>query len=185
MSASIALVHVKYNISKTECDSNGKPTFDEFRPVRSHTFKIFPLDLPPPPVPPPAIKSPTVQSKAQLEVRPVMVPKIASIEARTDRSSDRKGGSYKAREALDGRQVPDLRTNPGDPREAQEQQNEGKGRGNKAAKRDLPPAKTHLVQGTGFPNSRQTQNSISFRDTCRLSVAILKRSMIKTFLTVG
>lgn len=49
---------------------------------------------------------------------------------------------------LDGRQVADMRPNPGDPREAQEQQNDGKGRGNKAAKRDLPPAKTHLIQGT-------------------------------------
>lgn len=111
-------------------------------------FKYFFLDLPPPPVPPPAIKSPTVQSKAQLEVRPVMVPKLPSIEARTDRSSDRKGGSYKGREVLDGRQVADMRTNPGETREAQEQQNDGKGRGNKATKRDLPPAKTHLIQGT-------------------------------------
>lgn len=128
------------------------------------TFKLFFLDLPPPPVPPPAIKSPTVQSKAQLEVRPVMVPKLASMEARTDRSSDRKGGSYKGREALDGRQVTDLRTNAGDPREAQEQPNDGKGRGAKAAKRDLPPAKTHLIQGTDFPNSRQTQHSISSQD---------------------
>ncbi|XP_012497564.1 PREDICTED: roundabout homolog 1 [Propithecus coquereli] len=107
-------------------------------------------DLPPPPVPPPAIKSPTVQSKAQLEVRPVMVPKLPSVEARTDRSSDRKGGSYKGREVLDGRQVAEMRTNLGDPREAQEQQNDGKGRGNKAAKRDLPPAKTHLIQGTNL-----------------------------------
>lgn len=128
-------------------------------------FKLFFLDLPPPPVPPPAIKSPTVQSKAQLEVRPVMVPKLASIEARTDRSSDRKGGSYKGREVLDGRQITDLRTNPSDPREAQEQANDGKGRGTKAAKRDLPPAKAHLVQGTGFPNSGQTQNSVSSQET--------------------
>lgn len=111
-------------------------------------FKHFILDLPPPPVPPPAIKSPTVQSKAQLEVRPVMVPKLPCIEARTDRSSDRKGGNYKGREVLDGRPVAEMRTNPGEPREAQEQQNDGKGRGNKAAKRDLPPAKTHLIQGT-------------------------------------
>lgn len=121
------------------------------------TFKIFSLDLPPPPVPPPAIKSPTVQSKAQLEVRPVMVPKLPPIEAKTDRSSDRKGGGYKGREALDARQVTDLRANPSDPREAQEQQNDGKGRGNKAAKRDLPPAKTHLVQGTDSPNGRQAE----------------------------
>lgn len=113
-------------------------------------------DLPPPPVPPPAIKSPTVQSKAQLEARPIMGPKLASIEARTDRSSDRKGGSYKGREALDGRQVADLRTNPGDPREAQEQPNEGKGRGTKTAKRDLPPAKTHLIQEDILPYCRPT-----------------------------
>ena len=99
-------------------------------------------------MPPPAIKSPTAQSKAQLEVRPVMVPKLPSIEARTDRSSDRKGGNYKGREVLDGRQVADMRPNPGDAREAQEQPNDGKGRGNKAAKRDLPPAKAHLIQGT-------------------------------------
>ena len=78
----------------------------------------------------------------------MMVPKLPSIEARADRSSDRKGGNYKGREVLDGRQVADMRPNPGDPREAQEQANDGKGRGNKAAKRDLPPAKTHLIQGT-------------------------------------
>lgn len=113
-------------------------------------------DLPPPPVPPPAIKSPTVPSKAQLEVRPVMVPKLPCIEARTDRSSDRKGGNYKGREVLDGRQVADMRTNPGEPREAQEQQNDGKGRGNKAAKRDLPPAKTHLIQEDILPYCRPT-----------------------------
>lgn len=135
-------------------------------------FKIFLLDLPPPPVPPPAIKSPTVQSKAQLEARPIMGPKLASIEARTDRSSDRKGGSYKGREALDGRQVADLRTNPGDPREAQEQPNEGKGRGTKTAKRDLPPAKTHLIQGTDFPNLRQTEFCKLPGYMRRLSVAI-------------
>lgn len=119
-------------------------------------LNFFYLDLPPPPVPPPAIKSPTVQSKAQLEVRPVMAPKLPSIEARTDRSSDRKVGSYKGREVLDGRQVADMRTNPGDTREAQEQQNDGKGRGNKAAKRDLPPAKTHLIQEDILPYCRPT-----------------------------
>lgn len=76
------------------------------------------------------------------------MPKLPCIESRTDRSSDRKGGNYKGRELLDGRQVADMRTNPSESREAQEQQNDGKGRGNKAAKRDLPPAKTHLIQGT-------------------------------------
>jgi roundabout axon guidance receptor 4 len=79
-----------------------------------------------------------------------MVPKLPSMETRMDRPSDRKGGSYKGREISEGRQVADLRTNPGDLREAQEQQNDGKGRGSKAAKRDLPPAKPHLIQGTDF-----------------------------------
>lgn len=164
----------KVQYFKTECASNDKSSLEESRHARSDTFKIFLLDLPPPPVPPPAIKSPTVQSKAQLEVRPVMVPKLASIEARTDRSSDRKGGgSYKGREALDGRQVPDLRTNPADPREAQEQQNDGKGRGNKAAKRDLPPAKTHLVQGTDFSKQQTATESYKLsRCMRRLFVAI-------------
>uniref|UniRef100_A0A673V2C3 Roundabout guidance receptor 1 n=1 Tax=Suricata suricatta TaxID=37032 RepID=A0A673V2C3_SURSU len=110
----------------------------------------------PPPVPPPAIKSPTVQSKAQLEVRPVMVPKLPSIEGRTERSSERKVGSYKGREVMDGRQAADMRTNPSDTREAQEQQNDGKGRGNKAAKRDVPPAKTHLIQEDILPYCRPT-----------------------------
>uniref|UniRef100_A0A8C0W673 Roundabout 1 n=1 Tax=Castor canadensis TaxID=51338 RepID=A0A8C0W673_CASCN len=113
-------------------------------------------DLPPPPVPPPAIKSPTVQSKGQMEVRPVMVPKLPSMETRMDRPSDRKGGSYKGREISEGRQVADLRTNPGDLREAQEQQNDGKGRGSKAAKRDLPPAKPHLIQEDILPYCRPT-----------------------------
>lgn len=132
-----------------ECDSNGNANVDNFISGKLlQYFKYFFLDLPPPPVPPPAIKSPTAQSKAQLEVRPVIVPKLPSIETRTDRSSERKGASYKGREVLDGRQVAEMRPNPGDPREAQEQQNDGKGRGNKAAKRDLPPAKTHLIQGT-------------------------------------
>lgn len=134
-------------------------TFSDFSAIRilQHLNYFF-LDLPPPPVPPPAIKSPTVQSKAQLEVRPVMVPKLPSIEARTDRSSDRKGSNYKGREVLDGRQVADMRTNPGDPREAQEQPNDGKGRGNKGAKRDLPPAKTHLIQGTDRVEQQLSMN---------------------------
>ena len=134
-----------------ECDSNGNTNVDKFRNGKfSQYLKYFFSDLPPPPVPPPAIKSPTAQSKAQLEVRPVMAPKLPSIEARTDRSSDRKGGNYKGREVLDGRQVADIRPNPGDPREAQELPNDGKARGAKAAKRDLPPAKTHLIQGTSL-----------------------------------
>ncbi|XP_021574436.1 roundabout homolog 1 [Carlito syrichta] len=113
-------------------------------------------DLPPPPVPPPAIKSPTAPSKAQLEVRPVMLPKLPSMEARTDRSSDRKGGSYKGRDALDGRQVADARVPPGDLRDVQEPPGDGKGRGGRAARRDPPAAKTHLVQEDIPPYCRPT-----------------------------
>ncbi|KAJ7420611.1 roundabout 1 [Pitangus sulphuratus] len=113
-------------------------------------------DLPPPPVPPPAIKSPTAQSKSQLEVRPVMLPKLASIEARTDRSAERKGASYKGRDGMDGRQHSDVRTNSGERREPQEQQSDGKLRGNKAPKRDGTPAKTHLLQEDILPYSRPT-----------------------------
>lgn len=76
-----------------------------------------------------------------------MLPKLASIEARTDRSAERKGASYKGREGLDGRQHSDMRTNSGERRESQEQQNDGKLRGNKAPKREGAPAKTHLLQG--------------------------------------
>ncbi|XP_074455487.1 roundabout homolog 1 isoform X6 [Larus michahellis] len=118
--------------------------------------EVYTDDLPPPPVPPPAIKSPTAQSKSQLEVRPVMLPKLASIEARTDRSAERKGASYKGRDGVDGRQHSDVRTNSGERRESQEQQNDGKLRGNKAPKRDGTPAKTHLLQEDILPYSRPT-----------------------------
>ncbi|XP_032845393.1 roundabout homolog 1 isoform X7 [Tyto alba] len=118
--------------------------------------EVYTDDLPPPPVPPPAIKSPTAQSKSQLEVRPVMLPKLASIEARTDRSAERKGASYKGREGVDGRQHSDVRTNSGERRESQEQQNDGKPRGNKAPKREGTPAKTHLLQEDILPYSRPT-----------------------------
>ncbi|XP_064379344.1 roundabout homolog 1 isoform X4 [Dromaius novaehollandiae] len=118
--------------------------------------EVYTDDLPPPPVPPPAIKSPTAQSKSQLEVRPVMLPKLASIEPRTDRSAERKGASYKGREGVDGRQHSDVRTNSGERRELQEQQNDGKLRGNKAPKREGTPAKTHLLQEDILPYSRPT-----------------------------
>uniref|UniRef100_A0A8C8AAV2 Roundabout guidance receptor 1 n=1 Tax=Otus sunia TaxID=257818 RepID=A0A8C8AAV2_9STRI len=118
--------------------------------------EVYTDDLPPPPVPPPAIKSPTAQSKSQLEVRPVMLPKLASIEARTDRSAERKGASYKGRDGVDGRQHSDVRTNSGERRESQEQQNDGKLRGNKAPKRETTPAKTHLLQEDILPYSRPT-----------------------------
>lgn len=98
-------------------------------------------------MPPPAIKSPTAQSKSQLEVRPVMLPKLASVEPRTDRSAERKGASYKGRDGVDGRQHSDVRTNSGERRESQEQQSDGKLRGNKTPKREGTPAKTHLLQG--------------------------------------
>ncbi|XP_072477732.1 roundabout homolog 1 isoform X5 [Notamacropus eugenii] len=118
--------------------------------------EVYTDDLPPPPVPPPAIKSPTVQSKGQLEVRPVVLPKLPNVEPRADRSSERKGGSYKGREALDGRQGSEMRTNPGDHRESQELQSEAKARGNKVTKREVPPAKTHLVQEDILPYCRPT-----------------------------
>ncbi|XP_061213716.1 roundabout homolog 1 isoform X5 [Neopsephotus bourkii] len=118
--------------------------------------EVYTDDLPPPPVPPPAIKSPTAQSKSQLEVRPVMLPKLASVEARTDRSAERKGASYKGRDGVDGRQHSDVRTNSGERRESQEQQNDGKLRGNKAPKREGTPAKTHILQEDILPYSRPT-----------------------------
>uniref|UniRef100_A0A8V0XUM0 Roundabout guidance receptor 1 n=1 Tax=Gallus gallus TaxID=9031 RepID=A0A8V0XUM0_CHICK len=118
--------------------------------------EVYTDDLPPPPVPPPAIKSPTAQSKSQLEVRPVMLPKLASIEPRTDRSAERKGVSYKGRDGVDGRQHSDMRTNSGERRESQEQQGDGKLRGSKAPKREGTPAKTHLLQEDILPYSRPT-----------------------------
>uniref|UniRef100_A0A8C2SSK7 Roundabout guidance receptor 1 n=1 Tax=Coturnix japonica TaxID=93934 RepID=A0A8C2SSK7_COTJA len=118
--------------------------------------EVYTDDLPPPPVPPPAIKSPTAQSKSQLEVRPVMLPKLASIEPRTDRSAERKGVSYKGRDGMDGRQHSDMRTNSGERRESQEQQGDGKVRGSKAPKREGAPAKTHLLQEDILPYSRPT-----------------------------
>lgn len=76
-----------------------------------------------------------------------MLPKLASIEARTDRSAERKGGGYKGRDGVEGRQHSDVRTISGERRESQEQQSDGKLRGNKAPKREATPAKTHLPQG--------------------------------------
>lgn len=48
---------------------------------------------------------------------------------------------------MDGRQHSDVRTNSGERRESQEQQSDGKLRGNKTPKREGTPAKTHLLQG--------------------------------------
>uniref|UniRef100_A0A8C3DJM1 Roundabout guidance receptor 1 n=1 Tax=Corvus moneduloides TaxID=1196302 RepID=A0A8C3DJM1_CORMO len=118
--------------------------------------EVYTDDLPPPPVPPPAIKSPTAQSKAQLEVRPVVLPKLAAMDARTDRSAERKGASYKGRDGAEGRQHPDGRTHSGERREAQEQPGDGKLRASKAPKRDGTPAKTHLLQEDILPYSRPT-----------------------------
>uniref|UniRef100_A0A8C3QLR6 Roundabout guidance receptor 1 n=1 Tax=Cyanoderma ruficeps TaxID=181631 RepID=A0A8C3QLR6_9PASS len=118
--------------------------------------EVYTDDLPPPPVPPPAIKSPTAQSKAQLEVRPVMLPKLASMEGRTDRSADRKGASYKGRDGAEGRQHPDVRTGSGERREPPEQPSDGKPRASKAPKRDGTPAKSHLLQEDILPYSRPT-----------------------------
>ncbi|XP_058275141.1 roundabout homolog 1 isoform X5 [Hirundo rustica] len=118
--------------------------------------EVYTDDLPPPPVPPPAIKSPTAQSKSQLEVRPVMLPKLASMDTRTDRSADRKGVSYKGRDGAEGRQHPDVRTGSGERREPLEQQNDGKPRASKAPKRDGAPAKSHLLQEDILPYSRPT-----------------------------
>lgn len=76
-----------------------------------------------------------------------MLPKLASMEARTDRSAERKGASYKGRDGAEGRQHPDGRTHSGERREAPEQPGDGKLRRSKAPKRDGTPAKTHLLQG--------------------------------------
>lgn len=110
-------------------------------------FLLSLVDLPPPPVPPPAIKSPTAQFKSQLEMRPVVLPKLSSIEPRTERAVDKKGTSYKGKEGVDGRLHSEARVNSGERRESQEQQSDSKLRGNKAARRDGTPAKTHLLQG--------------------------------------
>ncbi|RLW03238.1 hypothetical protein DV515_00006580 [Chloebia gouldiae] len=118
--------------------------------------EVYTDDLPPPPVPPPAIKSPTAQSKAQLEVRPVLLPKLAAVDARTDRSADRKAASYKGRDGAEGRQHPDLRTGSGERREPLEQPGDGKPRASKAPKRDGAPAKSHLLQEDILPYSRPT-----------------------------
>lgn len=98
-------------------------------------------------MPPPAIKSPTAQSKSHLEVRPVMLPKLSSIEPRTERAVERKGTGYKRKEGAEGRQHSDMRTGSGERRESQEQQSDSKLRGNKVGRRDGTPTKTHLLQG--------------------------------------
>uniref|UniRef100_A0A803U092 Roundabout guidance receptor 1 n=2 Tax=Anolis carolinensis TaxID=28377 RepID=A0A803U092_ANOCA len=112
--------------------------------------EVYTDDLPPPPVPPPAVKSPTAQSKSQLEGRPVMLPKLSSVEPRTER----KGAGYKGKEGVEGRS--EMRTSSGERRESQEQQSDSKLRGNKALRRDGTPAKTHLLQEDILPYCRPT-----------------------------
>ncbi|KAJ7320463.1 hypothetical protein JRQ81_019974 [Phrynocephalus forsythii] len=118
--------------------------------------EVYTDDLPPPPVPPPAIKSPTAQSKLQLEMRPVMLPKLSSIEPRTEKAAERKGTGYKRKEAAESRQHSDMRTGSGEHRESQEQQSDSRLRGNKVARRDGTPAKTHLLQEDILPYCRPT-----------------------------
>nr|XP_020843498.1 roundabout homolog 1 isoform X3 [Phascolarctos cinereus] len=155
--------HCPRPTSPVSTDSNmSAAVIQKVRPAKKQKHQpghlrreVYTDDLPPPPVPPPAIKSPTVQSKGQLEVRPVMLPKLPNVEPRADRSSERKGARG-GREALDGRQVSEMRTNPGDHRDSQELQSDAKARGNKASKREIPPAKTHLVQEDILPYCRPT-----------------------------
>ncbi|XP_026556454.1 roundabout homolog 1 isoform X3 [Pseudonaja textilis] len=118
--------------------------------------EVYTDDLPPPPVPPPAIKSPTAQSKSQVDIRPVMLPKLSSIEPRTERAVERKGIGYKGKEGSDGCQHSDMWTCSGDRRESQEQQSDSKLRGNKPARRDGTPAKTHPLPEDILPYCRPT-----------------------------
>ncbi|XP_013919479.1 PREDICTED: roundabout homolog 1 isoform X1 [Thamnophis sirtalis] len=118
--------------------------------------EVYTDDLPPPPVPPPAIKSPTAQSKSQVDIRPVMLPKLSSIEPRTERAVERKGIGYKGKEGSDGCQHSDMWTCSGERRESQEQQNDSKLRGNKPIRRDGTPAKTHLLPEDILPYCRPT-----------------------------
>lgn len=74
-----------------------------------------------------------------------MLPKLSSIEPRTERAVERKGTGYKGKEGADGRQHSDVRTSSGERRESHE--SDSKPRGSKTARRDGPPAKTHLLQG--------------------------------------
>ncbi|XP_058040539.1 roundabout homolog 1 isoform X3 [Ahaetulla prasina] len=118
--------------------------------------EVYTDDLPPPPVPPPAIKSPTAQSKSQVDIRPVMLPKLSSIEPRTERAVERKGIGYKGKEGSDGCQHSDMWTCSGERRESQEQQSDSKLRGNKPARRDGTPAKTHILPEDILPYCRPT-----------------------------
>ncbi|XP_039193142.1 roundabout homolog 1 isoform X3 [Crotalus tigris] len=125
---------------------------------------IYTDDLPPPPVPPPAIKSPTAQSKSQVDIRPVMLPKLSSIEPRTERVVERKGIGYKGKEGSDGCQHSDMWTCSGERRELQEQQSDNKLRGNKPVRRDGTPAKTHLLPEDILPYCRPTFPTSNTRD---------------------
>ncbi|KAM3836826.1 roundabout homolog 1 [Vipera latastei] len=125
---------------------------------------VYTDDLPPPPVPPPAIKSPTAQSKSQVDIRPVMLPKLSSIEPRTERAVERKGIGYKGKEGADGCQHSDMWTCSGERRESQEQPSDSKLRGNKPARRDGTPAKTHLLPEDILPYCRPTFPTSNTRD---------------------
>ncbi|XP_070606360.1 roundabout homolog 1 isoform X2 [Erythrolamprus reginae] len=118
--------------------------------------EVFTDDLPPPPVPPPAVKSPTAPSKSQVDIRPVMLPKLSSIEPRTERAIERKGIGYKGKEGSDSCHHSDMWTCSGERRESQEQQTDSKLRGNKPARRDGTPAKTHLLPEDILPYCRPT-----------------------------
>ncbi|XP_048351334.1 roundabout homolog 1 isoform X6 [Sphaerodactylus townsendi] len=156
--------HCPRPTSPVSTDSNmSAAVIQKVRPAKKQKHQqghlrreVYTDDLPPPPVPPPAIKSPTAQSKSQMEVRPVMLPKLSSIEPRTERIAERKGTSYKGKEGSDGRQHSDVRTSSGERRESQEQQSDSKLRGNKVARRDGTPAKTHLLQEDILPYCRPT-----------------------------
>ncbi|XP_072850122.2 roundabout homolog 1 isoform X1 [Pogona vitticeps] len=156
--------HCPRPTSPVSTDSNmSAAVIQKVRPAKKQKHQqgqlrreVYTDDLPPPPVPPPAIKSPTAQSKSQLEVRPLMLPKLSSMEPRTERAAERKGTGYKRKEGAEGRQHSDTRTGSGERRESQEQQSDSKLRGNKVARRDGTPAKTHLLQEDILPYCRPT-----------------------------
>ncbi|KAH0624910.1 hypothetical protein JD844_032817 [Phrynosoma platyrhinos] len=156
--------HCPRPTSPVSTDSNmSAAVIQKIRPAKKQKHQqghlrreVYTDDLPPPPVPPPAIKSPTAQSKSQLEVRPVVLPKLSSVECRTERAVERKGAGYKGKEGVESRQHSDIRTSSGERRESQEQQSDSKLRGNKATRREGTPAKTHLLQEDILPYCRPT-----------------------------
>ncbi|XP_042313952.1 roundabout homolog 1 isoform X4 [Sceloporus undulatus] len=156
--------HCPRPTSPVSTDSNmSAAVIQKIRPAKKQKHQqghlrreVYTDDLPPPPVPPPAIKSPTTQSKSHLEVRPVMLPKLPSVEPRTERAVERKGAGYKGKEGVESRQHSDVRTSSGERRESQEQQSDSKLRGSKATRREGTPAKTHLLQEDILPYCRPT-----------------------------